>query len=150
MSDLAERLQYLRERAGIRSQQALGEQLGVAKNRIWSYEKGKTLPDIDYLANFARHTGASLDELIGLRLEAGGHGIEAMTVTRDGDQAGYEVPPSLGPLRGRLAISVMPPEWAMFLTELAARGKISVSAAEEIADFFDAWEPSRQWLESFE
>ena len=120
----------------------------VAKNRVWSYEKGKTLPDIDYLANFARHTGADLDELLALRLVAGGHKRPAMSV-RDRPLE-YHVPPNLAALRSRLMVSVMPMEWALYLTELVLRGKISEEAAGEIADFWDSWRPSIEWWNSME
>lgn len=150
MAQLTDKLNQLRERAGFRSQQALADAMGVAKNRVWGYEKGKNLPDIDYLAEFSRQTGGDLSELLALRLEAGGFAPQPIASVRDESPEGYQVPDSLAELRKRLALSIMPSEWAMFLVELAMRGKISTSAAEEIADFFDNWEPSARWLESFE
>lgn len=43
-------------------------ELGFNKNTIASYEKGLTLPDIDFLFVFADRTGADINELIRLRL----------------------------------------------------------------------------------
>jgi transcriptional regulator with XRE-family HTH domain len=42
--------------------------LGFNKNTIASYEKGLTLPDIDFLFVFADRTGTDINELIRLRL----------------------------------------------------------------------------------
>lgn len=44
--------------------------LGFNKNTIDSYEREKTLPDIDFLVVFAAKTGADLNELVRLRLAA--------------------------------------------------------------------------------
>lgn len=44
--------------------------LGFNKNTIDSYEREKSLPDIDFLVVFAAKTGADLNELIRLRLAA--------------------------------------------------------------------------------
>ena len=149
MTVLREKLQALRERGGFRSQQALADAMGVAKNRVWGYEKGKNLPDVDYLADFAKQVGGDVFELISLRLAAAGH--DAQTVVRDEPpDGGYKVPSTLGPLRNRLAMSIMPAEWQTLLTELTLRGKMTVEAAEEIAAFFDDWQPSEQWLQYME
>jgi phage repressor protein C with HTH and peptisase S24 domain len=50
------------------SYEKAGAGLGFNKNTIASYEKGLTLPDIDYLFVFADRTGADINELIRLRL----------------------------------------------------------------------------------
>ena len=147
-NELGLKLLEIRKRSGLGSQRAAAAVLETTANTVWNYEKGKTLPDIDYLANFARHTGADLDELLALRLVAGGH--ERPTLTVRESPLEYQVPPNLAALRSRLMISVMPQEWALYLTELVLRGKISEAAAGEIADFFDTWQPDKRWLESFE
>ena len=50
------------------SYEKAGSELGFNKNTIASYEKGLTLPDIDFLFVFADRTGADINEFIRLRL----------------------------------------------------------------------------------
>lgn len=42
--------------------------VGVAKSTLAAYEQGKLLPDVDFLARFAKVTGANFNELLRLRL----------------------------------------------------------------------------------
>ena len=124
--------------------------LGVAKNRVWGYEKGNTLPDVDYMASFCKATGADFAQLLQMRMEAAGHEPGALFSGISDEAEAYTIPVSLAFLRSRLQVSVMPSEWAMFLVELTARGKISTAAADEIADFWDSWEPSQDWLDRYD
>lgn len=159
MRILAERLQQLRERAGIPSQQALAGVLEVAKNRVWSYEKGNTLPDIDFLARFARATGADLNELIRLRLQAAGFSDEAtaledaraeyMTMTGAGGDQRVDV--AAHARRALLAEKNLDPAWSLAIMELATRGEISPEGVDRLLDFVREWslsdERAWEWIE---
>lgn len=145
---LRKKLKEIRDSGGFGTIEDAAKKLGVSRRTVGDYERGHRLPDIDYLANFSEQTGADLEELLALRLVAGGHKRPAMSV-RDRPLE-YHVPPDLAALRSRLMVSVMPMEWALYLTELVLRGKISEAAAEEIADFWDNWQPSINWLHSME
>lgn len=65
--ELRLKMRTLREEKIGSYEKASGE-LGFNKNTIASYEKGLTLPDIDFLFVFADRTGADINELIRLRL----------------------------------------------------------------------------------
>lgn len=65
MPKLADALR--RGRSG-ESQTALAKRLGVHKNSLAMYERGERLPDVDFLAAFAAHTGVPFGELLQLRL----------------------------------------------------------------------------------
>jgi transcriptional regulator with XRE-family HTH domain len=149
---LGPRLAELRKTAKIGNQEVLGRALGVTKNTIWHYESGRTLPDLDLLANFAKLTGADLNELIQLRLAAGGHDDAARMI-----KSLHQTEPrfdtnrdQLQGLRMRLTVSTVPTEWALLITELVAGGKMSVEAGGAIADFFDNWRPDSAWLSQLE
>lgn len=60
-----------RIRAGFRSASALAARLEVGRNTIERYERGESLPELDFLVAFADVTGADLAELIRLRLASG-------------------------------------------------------------------------------
>lgn len=46
--------------------------LGVSHGSLGAYERGETLPDVDFLAKFSEVTGASFIELLHSRLQASG------------------------------------------------------------------------------
>lgn len=48
----------------------MADHLGVNKNTLIAYEKGKRLPDVDFLAIFSATTGVNFVHLLRLRLEA--------------------------------------------------------------------------------
>jgi transcriptional regulator with XRE-family HTH domain len=74
--------------------------LGFNKNTIDSYERDKTLPDIDFLVVFAAKTGVDLKELIRLRLAASRYpearalagSIEVAQIATPAEIAGKPVP----------------------------------------------------------
>lgn len=66
---LAGKIQDVRK-AALGSLVTAAASLGFNKNTIDSYEREKTLPDIDFLVVFADKTGADLNELLRLRLQA--------------------------------------------------------------------------------
>ncbi len=149
---LGKRLAELRKAAKIGNQEVLGLKLGVTKNTIWHYESGRTLPDLDLLASFAKLTGADLNELIQLRLAAGGHDDSARMIrslhhAEPQFEANRE---QLLTLRLRLIGSSVPAEWALLVTELVAGGKMSMEAGAAIIDFFDHWRPDSAWLSQLE
>lgn len=65
--EMREKLRELRE-AHLGSYEKAAFAMGFNKNTVASYEKGQTLPDIDFLFVFADRTGADINELIRLRL----------------------------------------------------------------------------------
>lgn len=67
--ELRLKIRSIRE-ARLGSYEKAGGEIGFNKNTIASYEKGLTLPDIDFLFVFADRTGADLNELLRLRLAA--------------------------------------------------------------------------------
>lgn len=69
---LGRELAQARKTAKLGTQQELGELTGVGKNTIWHYEKGKSLPGIDFVARFCELSGADFHALLRLRLEAAG------------------------------------------------------------------------------
>lgn len=64
---LRELLRQIREEK-LGSYEKAGLALGFNKGTIASYEKGQTLPDVDFLFAFADYTGADINELLRLRL----------------------------------------------------------------------------------
>lgn len=47
----------------------MAQALGVNYNTLGGYERGETLPDVDFLARFAQATGASFRDLLTARLQ---------------------------------------------------------------------------------
>jgi transcriptional regulator with XRE-family HTH domain len=60
---LSQNLKYLREKKGM-SQDELGEELGVIKQTISSWENSKANPSIETIVKLAEYFGVSLDELV--------------------------------------------------------------------------------------
>ena len=155
MPVLAERLQQLRERAGIPSQQALATELEVAKNRVWSYEKGHTLPDIDFLARFAQTTGADLGELIRLRLEAAGFGDQAEMLQEPHGEymlgGGQAVDSAAHARRALLSAKDLDPSWSLAIMEMATRGRITPEGVDQLIELLGEWsmddERAWEWIE---
>ncbi len=65
MSIFGERLKQLRNERDL-SQGELAEQLGIARNSIFSYETDRRVPDIGVLAKLSRYFGVTSDFLLGL------------------------------------------------------------------------------------
>lgn len=61
---LGERMMLARVRAGIESQQ-MAEMLGLSRNSVTNYEKGRTTPKVLVLRAWAAATGYSVAELTG-------------------------------------------------------------------------------------
>jgi transcriptional regulator with XRE-family HTH domain len=63
-----DKLRKLREKSELGSIDAAAPKLGVSRGSLGGYERGKRLPDVDFLARLAAATGGDLPELIRLRL----------------------------------------------------------------------------------
>ena len=64
MADFAERIKSLREERKL-SQDAIGQQIGVKRYSIYTYEKGKGFPDVPHLISLAEFFDVSIDYLVG-------------------------------------------------------------------------------------
>lgn len=64
MEVLAQRLSQLREEAKIPRQKAAND-LGISRNSLEYYEKGKRTPDANMVARLAQYYGVSMDYLLG-------------------------------------------------------------------------------------
>ena len=62
---LAQRLSQLREEAKIPRQKAAND-LGISRNSLEYYEKGKRTPDANMVARLAQYYGVSADYLLGI------------------------------------------------------------------------------------
>lgn len=150
---LGERITELRKSSGLGSQRRACAELGVGLNTLWGYENGKNLPDIDFLARFARATNSSLEELIRLRLEAAGEdpailsvaepapmyeasGLhEAMREDRAGAYGGRSresLADVAATVRAQVQRANIPIAWSLLLVQLAAVGDLSANGAELI------------------
>ena len=61
----AQRLFQLREEAKIPRQKAAND-LGISRNSLEYYEKGKRTPDVGMIARLAQYYGVSADYLLGM------------------------------------------------------------------------------------
>lgn len=59
-----EALKYQREQANL-SQRQLAEKVGISQGNISRWEKGETVPNIEFCIRLADFYGISLDELVG-------------------------------------------------------------------------------------
>jgi transcriptional regulator with XRE-family HTH domain len=59
------RLRELRERKGL-SQEGLARQVGVGRDAVWLWEKGRRTPALDTAAKLAAALGVSIDVLAGV------------------------------------------------------------------------------------
>lgn len=155
-----------RKNANFSNQGKLAEVLGMAKNTVWHYEAGRTLPDIDFLARFARATGADLQELVALRLQAAGedpallklHEAPAdygpsllhQQLTEDraeafaGRRAGEPRPGEIAAaVRREVERAGVPIRWGLLLVQLAAVGDLTVNGARFIIDMLSGDEQDR-------
>src|SRR5260221_1580635 len=71
----------LRLARGKRSIEALADELEVSRNTLGSYERGDTVPEVDFLVAFSNKTGADLGKLLGMRLAVAGVGHEDSILT---------------------------------------------------------------------
>lgn len=83
-NELGEALRRIREGRSW-SVDVFAEKVGVNRNTVGAYERGERLPEVDYLARFARETDSNFAELLGLRLQAvpglGSSDIQSATVS---------------------------------------------------------------------
>lgn len=70
MNFLAQNIKYLRRKKQW-TQQQLADQLEVKRALIGSYEEGRATPKISVLQRLASLAGQSIDDLVGINLEAG-------------------------------------------------------------------------------
>lgn len=157
MQRIGDRIASLRKEKGLGSQREACKQLGVTVNTLWGYENEKTLPDVDFLARFARATGADLRELVALRLEAAGEDpallklhespadygpsllhqqlmedrAEAFAGRRAGEPRPAEVAAAV---RREVERAGVPIRWGLLLVQLAAVGDLTVNGARFIID----------------
>jgi len=164
MSDAAlvfqEALRRSREHGGLGSIDSAAPKLGVSRGSLGGYERGDRLPDIDFLARLAAETGADFNELLRLRLEAGGNSPEALGMQvrePSGEYSGLHQrmaarhgpsPNALaaeirhGPSPSALAAEIrrevqqadVPLEWALLIVQLVAGGDLTVEGARAIID----------------
>ncbi len=87
--EMRERLRDIRE-GTLGSYEKAAFAMGFNKNTVASYEKGQTLPDIDYLFVFADRTGADINELIRLRLACSKYESARALVTKSNAQIEIE------------------------------------------------------------
>ena len=64
MSIFSERLRELRQEQGM-TQEALGQVIGVKNYSVYTYEKGRSYPDVAGLIAIADHFNVSIDYLVG-------------------------------------------------------------------------------------
>ena len=64
MAKFEERIKMLREKNNL-SQEELGKIIGVKRFSIYSYEKGKSCPEMKGLIALADHFNVSIDYLVG-------------------------------------------------------------------------------------
>jgi len=146
-NNLRGRMRGLRKSKGFTIPE-LADLTGIAARTLSNYELGHREPTLGFLARLCQETGGDLLELIDLQLKDAGI---RFNMSRVSDQPGqYESAANLAPLRQSLAGSKMPPEWLMFMVELVAKGMVTIMGAQEIAAFFDDWQPSEQWLREME
>ena len=64
MTDFSERIKALRLERGM-TQEALGKIIGVKPDSVYTYEKGKSYPEVRNLIILADYFGVSIDYLVG-------------------------------------------------------------------------------------
>ena len=64
MAVFSERLRELRQERGM-TQEALGQIIGVKNYSVYTYEKGRSCPDVAGLIALADHFDVSIDYLVG-------------------------------------------------------------------------------------
>ena len=64
MAVFSERLRELRQERGM-TQEALGQIIGVKNYSVYTYEKGRSYPDVAGLIALADHFDVSIDYLVG-------------------------------------------------------------------------------------
>lgn len=63
------RLKEMRKKAGIKSQSAMAEMLGVPERRYSSWERGEAMPNLEQAYNCALVLGCTIDDIAGLEHE---------------------------------------------------------------------------------
>lgn len=158
---LGERIAEIRKAKGLGSQRKACAALGIGLNTLWGYENDKNLPEIEFLARFARLTGTDLRELLSLRLEAGGEDSSLLELhepsaqyspsllhqqlTEDradafaGRRAGEPRPGEIAAaVRREVERAGVPIRWGLLLVQLAAVGDLTVNGARFIIDMLSA------------
>jgi transcriptional regulator with XRE-family HTH domain len=152
-----DRIRKLREKSELGSIDAAAEKLGVSRGSLGGYERGKRLPDIDFLARFAQATGADLWELIRLRLDAAGFGDQAAMLqdTRGeymlGGGGGQAVDSAAHARRALLSAKDLDPSWSLAIMEMATRGRITPEGVDQLIELLGEWsmddERAWEWIE---
>lgn len=68
---IGDALRLWREKSGLGPIKVAAPLLGISHGSLGAYEREETLPEIDFLAVFAKKTGADFNELLRLRLASG-------------------------------------------------------------------------------
>lgn len=139
--ELAEQIRSVRRLRGRETIEEFASVLGVAPKTLSNYELGKRLPDIDFLAHFAQITGASLPELVNLRLQA--EGFDPLPSAVSDTRADYKVSDPVDcarHAREALLEANLEPQWALAIMELAAKGDITPAGVDRLVFFIKGYE----------
>ena len=135
--ELSAQIRSIRRLRGDETIDDFAKELGVAPKTLSNYELGKRLPDVDFLAEFSRITGADLHQLINLRLQAGG--FEPLRPSVQDVRADYRVGDPVDcaahARQALLSSPDFPRPWCLAVMELAARGEISPSGVDRLIAF---------------
>lgn len=149
-SKFAEELRRSRERGGLGSIDSAAKKLGVARGSLGGYERGERLPDIDFLARLARETNSDFNELLRLRIEAGGNSPDALGIavqdvaagygnfkvqTRSGSFRSSDAQPITAEIRREVQQAGLSLDWALLIVELVAGGDLQPGGARAIIEF---------------
>lgn len=135
--ELSAQIRSIRRLRGDETIDDFAKELGVAPKTLSNYELGKRLPDVDFLAEFSRITGADLHQLINLRLEAGGFSpLQAGVRDSLGDYVVCDsVDCAAHARRALLEANQVSQSWALAIMEMAARGEISPAGVDRLIGF---------------
>ena len=148
-------LQELRTSAGFSNRGALAEKIGYSTSLVAKAETGQRMPGIDFLAAFCTETGADFNELLRLRLEAGGNSPEALGMEVRDDPASYnglrqhtesrrgahpDATAAAAEIRREVQQAGLPLDWALLIVQLVAGGDLQPGGARAIIEFLDQME----------
>lgn len=124
--------------------------LGVSVNTLLSYEKGNSLPDVDFLAAFASATRADFGQLVRLRLESGDapvppagrmvqeaferYGLSAGSTVAEAARRAQPPPNNVAATRQRVRDAGVDVDWALLIVQLVASGDLTPAGAEAIIE----------------
>ena len=156
--DIGEKIEAVRRSCGWKNRKDAVEPLGCSEKTLGNYERGDRMPDIEFLARFARITGTDFYELIRLRLEAVGESVDIMKVAEPNGEyrtdkhklMARKIPEdseNLSEVRRCLVREHVPVEWSTLIVHLFTAGDLSQIGAMAVIEELKHWHPDRQWLE---